>query len=81
MPWYLGNGRIDFWPVWSMTLFVLWSVVWSGLALWHSAKRNERGWFIFFLLVHTLGIVEFLYLMFVVRIFGASPVSRRKKRT
>lgn len=80
MPWYLGSGRVDFWPVWSIPVFLFWSVVWTGLALWHSAKRGERWWFVFFLLVHTLGIVEFLYLAFVVRIFNAPASPGRNKR-
>lgn len=84
MPWFLGNGRVaidDYWWGAGFGLLAVWSMVWTGLALWHAAKRQEKGWFILFLVVHTAGIVEFVYLMFVAKIFASSDkkVLRRKK--
>lgn len=81
-PWYLGNSTgFDGWPA-TIAVLVLWSIVWTGLALWHAAKRNDRGWFILFLVVHTVGILEILYLLFVVRIHHSpvQPKSRRYKK-
>ncbi len=46
----------------SIILFLVWSLVWKGLALWKSAQRGERGWFLAFLLLNTIGILEILYL-------------------
>lgn len=43
-------------------LVVLWSLVWKGLALWRSARRGDKWWFIAFLIVNTLGILEIIYL-------------------
>jgi hypothetical protein len=43
-------------------VFVVWSLFWKGLALWHSARRREPIWFIVLLLVNTLGILEIIYL-------------------
>lgn len=43
-------------------ILALWSVTWKGLALWKSAKRNEKWWFIALLLINTVGILEILYL-------------------
>ena len=57
MPWYV------------LVPFVIWSLCWTGYALWHAAKRNEKWWFILFLLVHTGGILEIAYLAFVVHVF------------
>ena len=89
LPWYLGNSRAfmqnggDSW-MWGLSvLFVplaIWSLVWTGLALWYAAKREEKGWFIFFLLVHTAGIVELLYLIFVVHAFAQKKSSPRRRR-
>lgn len=63
LPWYLGNSSgFDFLPM-SIFFLVGWSVVWTGLALWHAAKRGSTGWFIWFLLVHTAGVVELIYLL------------------
>lgn len=44
---------------------LLWSLIWKGLALWHAAKRNDGWWFVLFLVVNTLGILEIIYLFFV----------------
>lgn len=41
-------------------LFV-WSLVWKGLALWRAARRADKVWFIIFLIVNTLGILEIIY--------------------
>ena len=58
---------------------ILWSVFWSGFALWYAARREEKWWFIIFLLVHTAGILEIIYLLFVAHAFdGKSRSSRRK---
>ncbi len=47
-----------------LLLFVVlvWSIVWKGLALWKSARTDSKVWFIVFLIVNTLGILEILYL-------------------
>ncbi len=46
-------------------LAILWSLVWKGLALWHSARRGQYWWFLILLVVNTLGILEIIYLFFV----------------
>lgn len=43
-------------------LLAIWSLVWSGLALWKSARNNDRYWFLALLLIHTAGILDMLYL-------------------
>ena len=49
-------------------LFVLWSVVWKGLALWHAARKGQTGWFMIFLVVNTVGILEIIYLFMVLKL-------------
>jgi hypothetical protein len=41
---------------------LIWSVAWKGLALWKAARNNQLRWFVAFLLVHTLGLLEIGYL-------------------
>ena len=43
-------------------LVVIWSLLWKGLALWRAANRGEKWWFIAFLIINTLGILEIIYL-------------------
>ncbi|HUD20039.1 MAG TPA: DUF5652 family protein [Patescibacteria group bacterium] len=93
MPWYLGNnvsvhnmwwGGGWLWSIPGVFIFLAaWSVVWTGLALWHAGRRCEKWWFIFFLLVHTAGIAEILYLVFVAKIFssGAKPITKGRKKS
>ncbi len=42
--------------------FVLWSLIWKGLALWRAGRNNDKWWFIALLIVNTAGILEILYL-------------------
>lgn len=83
MPWYLGNGRPFTYSMgwdflgWSIVPLALWSVIWTGLALWHAAKRGQKWWFIIFLFVHTLGILEIIYLIFVAHAFEKKSPRRR----
>ncbi len=46
---------------------LVWMFVWKGFALWRAAHRNEKWWFIIFLIVHTMGILEILYLFLFAR--------------
>lgn len=49
-------------------LFIVWSVLWKGLALWHAARRGQYWWFVILLVVNTLGILEIIYLFFVAKL-------------
>lgn len=78
LPWWLGNSSFVQHPfAGGLILLMIWSLVWTGLALWHAAKRNDKIWFVVFLLVHTAGILEIIYLAFVVRIFDTAKKKRR----
>lgn len=43
-------------------LLAVWVFFWKGLALWHAAKNNERGWFLVLLILNTMSILEIVYL-------------------
>jgi methionyl-tRNA synthetase len=49
-------------------VFIVWSVFWKGLALWHSARRGEPWWFLAILFINTLGILEIVYLFFIAKL-------------
>jgi methionyl-tRNA synthetase len=46
-----------------LIILVIWSIIWKGLALWKSAQRQEKIWFIIFLVVNSMGILEIIYLI------------------
>lgn len=45
-------------------LLIVWSVIWKGIALWYSARNQQKAWYITILIVNTAGILEILYLLF-----------------
>ena len=47
---------------WVILLIILWVLPWKGVALWRSAHRNEKWWFIAILVINTLALLEILYI-------------------
>lgn len=67
-PWgpmaFFGFGIIGITLFFALVIAV---VVLKGYALWTAAKRDEKGWFIALLIVNTFGILELIYLYFIVK--------------
>ena len=57
-----------------LVIILIWSLIWKGFALWRAARNNSAIWFVIFLVVNTLGILEILYLF----VFSES---RKKKKS
>jgi|GEM_PF-2287983 methionyl-tRNA synthetase len=51
----------------AIMLIALWSLVWKGIALWYAARRGEKGWFTWLLVLNTLGILEIIYIFAVAK--------------
>lgn len=49
---------------WLIIAILIWTLPWKGAALWRSARRGHFGWFVVFLLLNTLAVVEIIYLLF-----------------
>ncbi len=47
---------------WIIAILVLWTLPWKGVALWKSARNGQKAWFIIFLIVNTLAILEIIYI-------------------
>ena len=45
-------------------LLMVWSLVWKGWALWIAARREQKVWFVVFMIVNTLGILEIFYIFY-----------------
>ncbi|HYD92999.1 MAG TPA: DUF5652 family protein [Candidatus Paceibacterota bacterium] len=48
-------------PVFWIVLLV-WTFASKALGLWYAARNCQRVWFVVFMLVHTIGILEMIYL-------------------
>ncbi len=59
-----------------LTLVVVWSLIWKGLALYHAAGHKQNYWFIAVLLLNTAGILEIAYLFF----FAEEKLNLKKSR-
>lgn len=62
MPNFMFDHRPGF--VLVLILLIIWTLIWKGMALWRSAQRGEKVWFVVMLIVNSLGILEILYIYF-----------------
>lgn len=53
-----------------ISILIIWTIPWKGVALWKSAKNDHKWWFFSMLLINSLAILEIIY------IFG---FSKKKK--
>jgi len=44
--------------------FIIWTLVWKGIALWIAARKGSKTWFIALLVLNTLTILEILYVFY-----------------
>jgi hypothetical protein len=52
-------------PIWLKIIIliaVVWEVAWKGFGLWRAGKNNRPVWFVFILILNTLGILPIVYL-------------------
>jgi hypothetical protein len=61
-------------------LAVAWSLIWKGLALWRAARRGDMWWFVAFLVIHTLGLLEIIYIFGVTKAKLSHFVTERRFR-
>jgi methionyl-tRNA synthetase len=61
-------------------LLVIWELAWKGVALWKSAKNNQTWWFVFIMIINSIGVLPIIYLLFFKKKVSASAgaVSARK---
>jgi len=43
---------------------VVWELIIRGIALWKSARNSQKVWFVFLLIINSLGILPLIYLLF-----------------
>ncbi len=47
---------------WIIIIIGLWTLPWKGVALWKSARNNDKWWFMALLVINTIAILEILYI-------------------
>jgi len=62
-----------------LVVIIIWELIWTGLACWKSARRNSPIWFILFLVLNTVGILEILYIFVFSELGKPKRPSRPKK--
>jgi len=60
--WQMMGWENNSWVGPRFGILLIWTLLWKGLALWKSARNDQRYWFIALLLINTAGILELLYL-------------------
>ncbi|MFH1789516.1 MAG: DUF5652 family protein [bacterium] len=45
-----------------LMLIALWVIPWKAVALWKSARNNQKGWFVVLMLLNTIAIVDAIYI-------------------
>ncbi len=52
---------------WVFVLILVWSLFWKGCSLWIAAKNNQKWWFLVFLVINTVGILEIIYIFVIAK--------------
>jgi len=47
---------------WTILPFVFWNAFWKGWALWKAATNKHLSWFVIFMFVNLLGLLEIAYI-------------------
>ena len=51
-----------YWPI--ILLALVWVLPWKGVALWKSARNSHKIWYIVFLIINSMAVLEILYIFF-----------------
>lgn len=66
--------------LWLLIVIIVWSLAWKVVALWKAARHRHLAWFIVFILINTVGILEILYI-FIFSKTGHSSVSPKLRNS
>ncbi|MBA7481271.1 hypothetical protein ES707_16741 [subsurface metagenome] len=57
--WAVYQNEAILWLV--ISLAVVWSMAWKGVALWRAGRNRHLIWFIVLFIINTLGILPIIY--------------------
>jgi len=69
----------------------LWSLVWKGFGLWHSARNKQKRWYVAMLVLNTAGLLPIIYLIWfkpkkvvreetIKKLVRKQPIKKSKKK-
>ena len=58
-----GNPQFTAIFIACICFFVIWDIVWKGLALWKAARNHHIVWFVCIIIFNTVGILPIVYLL------------------
>jgi methionyl-tRNA synthetase len=61
-----------------MIIIGIWELIWKGIALWKAGRNNQLTWFVFLLIVNSVGILPIIYLAWFQK--RKQEDSRKKKK-
>ena len=64
--------------IWLLVIILIWEMIWTGIAMWKSARRKHLVWFIVFFLVNLLAIPEILYIFVFSKMKKKKPAKKKK---
>lgn len=79
---YLGYSMLPYWGlgfIIFLAVAMIWELIWKGIALWKAARNKDNIWFIFLLVLNTLGILPIIYIAFFSKKKQAAKIVPAKK--
>jgi methionyl-tRNA synthetase len=61
---FIGLESLPSWVNILILVAILWTIPWKAVALWKSARNKQKIWFILFMVLNTLGILEIFYIVY-----------------
>ena len=58
--WAVYQNEVILWL--AISLAVVWSMAWKGVALWRAGSNRHLVWFIVLFIINTLGILPIIYI-------------------
>lgn len=53
-----------------LVISLILAIILKGYSLWMASKRDEKAWFVAILILNTIGVLELIYLIFVIKVFS-----------
>ncbi len=53
--------------VWVLIIAAIWTLPWKGYALWTSAKKGHKKWFLVLIILNTFGLFDIFYVFYIAK--------------